>query len=88
MTLVVFAPAGTSLEGLVRVAGRRWTIETALEAAKQEAGLDEYEVRSWSGWYRHVTLSMLAHAFLVVTRSGAHRDAEEKGGSMGEVSSP
>lgn len=79
---VVFAPAGTSLEDLVRVAGRRWRIETAFEAAKQEAGLDEYEVRSWAGWYRHITLSMLAHAFLAVTRSHAHADAGEKGGSM------
>lgn len=79
---VVFAPAGTPLEELVRVAGRRWTIETAFEAAKQEAGLDEYEVRSWSGGYRHITLSMLAHAFLAVTRARTRADAGEKGGSL------
>lgn len=84
---VVFAPAGTSLETLVRVAGRRWTIETAFEAAKQEAGLDAYEVRSWSGWYRQVTLSLLAHAFLAVTRIQAHQDGEEKGGSTPRISS-
>ena len=84
---VVFAPAGTSLEEMVRVAGRRWTIETAFEMAKQEAGLDEYEVRSWGGWYRHITLSMLAHAFLAVTRMHAHQDAEEKGGAMYKASS-
>lgn len=84
---VVFAPAGTPLEELVRVAGRRWTIETAFEAAKQEAGLDEYEVRSWGGWYRHITLSMLAHTFLVVTRMHAHADTEEKGGSLRPISS-
>ena len=77
---VVFAPAGTPLAELVRVAGGRWTIETAFEAAKQEVGLDEYEVRSWDGWHRHITLSMLALAFLAVTRSEAHRDSEKKGG--------
>jgi SRSO17 transposase len=76
---VVFAPAGTPLEELVRVAGRRWTIEQGFEAAKQECGLDEYEVRSYGGWYRHITLALLAHAFLAVTRAQAHR--VEKGGS-------
>lgn len=84
---VVFAPAGTSLEELVRVAGRRWTIETAFEGAKQEAGLDEYEVRSWTGWYRHVTLSLLAYAFLAVTRAKTHQDDEEKGGELRKASS-
>lgn len=84
---VVFAPAGTTLQDLVHVAGRRWTIETAFENSKQEAGLDEYEVRSWMGWYRHITLSMLAHAFLAVTRSRAHSDGGEKGGCMPRVSS-
>ena len=84
---VVFAPAGTTLEELVRVAGRRWTIETAFEVAKQEAGLDEYEVRSWGGWYRHITLSMLAHAFLAVTRSKAQQDGGERGGCMPPASS-
>ena len=49
-----------ALETLVQVAGTRWCIESAFEAAKQEAGLDEYEVRSATGWYRHVTLALLA----------------------------
>jgi len=67
---VVFARrAGASLERLVRVAGTRWQIEVAFEAAKQECGLDEYEVRGWTAWHRHVTLSMLAHAFLAVVRA-------------------
>jgi SRSO17 transposase len=72
---VVFAPADTSLARLAQVAGRRWTIEECFEAAKQETGLDEYEVRSFHGWYRHVTLSMLALAFLAVLRrkQGAKR---------------
>src|SRR3712207_7780009 len=51
-----------------RVAGLRWTIESCFEEAKGETGLDEYEVRSWTGWHRHITLSMLAHAYLTVDR--------------------
>jgi len=76
----VFAPSGTPLTELVRVAGMRWSIEVAFEGAKQEAGLDEYEVRMWAGWYRHVTLSMLAYAFLVVVRRHAwDADRRKKG---------
>jgi SRSO17 transposase len=66
---IVFGPAKTSLATLARVAGRRWTIEECFEAAKQETGLDDYEIRSWHGWYRHVTLSMLALAFLAALRA-------------------
>ena len=62
-----------SAANLVRVAGRRWEIEVGFEATKGECGLDHYEVRRWQGWYRHITLSLLAHAVLVVLRS-----AEEK----------
>jgi SRSO17 transposase len=65
---VVFGPADTSLQTLALVAGQRWRIEECFEAAKQEVGLADYEVRSWHGWYRHVTLSMLALAFLAVMR--------------------
>lgn len=65
---VVFGPANTSLATLARVAGMRWTVEECFELAKQEVGLDDYEVRSWHGWYRHITLAMLALAFLVVMR--------------------
>lgn len=65
------APEGTSMETLVRIAGTRWTIEACFEAAKGEVGLDEYEVRSWTGWHRHITLAMLAHAFLAVVRQRA-----------------
>jgi len=57
----------------VRVAGTRWTIESCFEAAKGEVGLDQYEVRSWTGWHRHVTLAMLAHAYLAVVRKAAVR---------------
>jgi SRSO17 transposase len=64
-------PATTSLVGLVRVAGTRWAIEDGFQQAKTEVGLDHYEVRRWPGWYRHITLALLAHAFLVVTRTQA-----------------
>ena len=68
---VCYAPQGTPLEALVRVAGMRWTIEECFEAAKGEVGLDQYEVRSWHGWYRHITLSMFAHAFLAALHAHA-----------------
>jgi SRSO17 transposase len=57
---------GTTPEELVRVAGSRWAVESGFEQAKQEAGLADYEVRNWTGWHRHVTLSLLAHAVLAV----------------------
>ena len=65
---VAFAPADTTLEQLVRVAGSRWTIEVAFAAAKGEVGLDQYEVRSYHGWYRHITLALFAQALLTVIR--------------------
>jgi SRSO17 transposase len=61
------APAGTSLADLVRVAGTRWAVEECFQAAKNETGLDHYQVRRYDAWYRHATLSMLALAFLQVT---------------------
>lgn len=60
---------GTSPEEMVKAAGQRWKIEECFESAKGEVGLDQYEVRSYQGWYRHITLSMLAHALLVTTKS-------------------
>lgn len=84
----VFAPTGTALATLVRVAGCRWTIETGFEEAKGNVGLDHYEVRSWSGWYRHITLAMLAHAFLAVTGTRVSRDDEKKTVPMRPFSSP
>jgi SRSO17 transposase len=64
-------PAQTGLPELVRVAGSRWKIEEGLEEAKGEVGLDQYEVRGWRAWYRHITLALLAHAILVVLRAEA-----------------
>jgi SRSO17 transposase len=66
---VCFAPADTSLVTLVQVAGRRWRVEEAFEQAKGEVGLDHYQVRQYPAWYRHVTLAMVALAFLAVTRA-------------------
>ncbi len=71
---VVFAPRGTALEDLVRVAGERWRIESCFEAAKGEVGLGHYEVRSWHGWKRHVTLALFAHALLAVVAARALRE--------------
>jgi hypothetical protein len=89
---VVFAPVGTPLEALVQVAGRRWTIEVACEAAKGEVGLDHYEVRSWTGWYRHMTLALFAQAVLTVVRTrlatGRAGDAgPAKGGALEQAAS-
>jgi SRSO17 transposase len=78
---VCFAPASTSLVGLVRVAGSRWAIEDGFQQAKTEVGLDHYEVRRWPGWYRHITLALLAHAFLVVT----HTRATSSNGAKGDA---
>jgi SRSO17 transposase len=80
---VCFAPGDTTLGDLVRVAGTRWTVESCFEAAKQEVGLAQYEVRSWTGWQRHVTLACLAHAFLTVVRAhGADPLAEAQKGDL------
>jgi SRSO17 transposase len=65
---VVFGPADTSLATLARIAGRRWAIEACFEVAKQEVGLADYEIRSRHGWYRHLTLAMLALGFLATMR--------------------
>lgn len=62
------------LSELVRVAGRRWTVEETFQAGKGLAGLDEHQVRRWTSWHRWVTLAMLAHAFLAVTAAAGRRD--------------
>jgi len=71
------APARTDLKKLVEVAGSRWAIEECFEQAKGEAGLDEYEVRSWTGWHRHITLSMFAQAFLSVMRNNSNSQTKK-----------
>lgn len=64
----VYAPANITLEEMVLVAGQRWRIEECFAIAKDKLGLSEYEVRSWVGWHRHMTLVMAAQAFLTVLR--------------------
>jgi SRSO17 transposase len=70
--------AGTTLETLVAVEGRRWPIEDGFETAKNELGLDHNETRSWHGWYRHVSLVMLAFAMLTTIRRRANAPAPKK----------
>jgi SRSO17 transposase len=67
-----WCPAGTSLQTLVQVEGRRWAIEEAFETGKTELGLDHNETRSWHGWHRHVSLVMLAFAVLARVRQRAN----------------
>jgi len=68
---ICHSQADTTLHELVAVVGVRWTVEECFQAAKNEVGLDHYQVRLWHAWYRHVTLAMLAHAWLAVTASAA-----------------
>jgi len=68
-----WAPAGTSIEKLVRVEGCRWAIEDSFETAKNELGLDHNETRSWHGWHRHVSLVMLAFAMMATIRHQANK---------------
>jgi SRSO17 transposase len=79
----VFAPRPTTLLEAARVAVIRWAIEECFETAKGEVGLDEYEVRKWDSWYRHITLVMLAHAYLTVIRAAAQ--AAREGGAEHHV---
>lgn len=77
---VVFGPDRTTLATLARAAGRRWAIEECFEVAKQEVGLADYEIRSWHGWYRHITLAMLALAFLASMRVKLNTAPRQKRG--------
>jgi len=52
-------------------AGARWSIEESIKGAKGEVGLDQCEVRRWDAWHRHITLALLAHAYLEVTHAAA-----------------
>ena len=65
---------------MVGVAGQRWRIEECFQFAKDQLGLGDYEVRSWTGWHRHVTLVLAAGAFLSVLRYQAE--------PLGELSTP
>nr|WP_079149874.1 IS701 family transposase [Streptomyces agglomeratus] len=73
------APLDATLTDLARIAGCRWRIEECFQSAKNECGLDEYEVRRHTSWYRHITLAMLAHAFLAAM---AALEREKGAGTM------
>lgn len=70
---ICFSPAGTPLEELARIAGSRWMVEECFQTAKNETGLDHYQVRGYTAWYRHITLSMAALAFLAILRAEAKK---------------
>jgi len=70
-------PTTTPLRELIRVAGARWAIEECFQTTKNEAGLDQYQVRDYRAWYAHITLSLLAAAYLAATR--AHTDPAAPG---------
>ncbi|HEY8475783.1 MAG TPA: IS701 family transposase [Chloroflexota bacterium] len=74
------APVETPRETLVRLSGMRWPIEAAIREGKDELGMDHYEVRGWRGWHPHLTMTFLAHHFLVWARL---RLGEKIGGSHG-----
>jgi SRSO17 transposase len=69
-----YGPGETTVEELVGACQERWAVEECFAEAKGEVGLDHYEVRRWDPWHRHVTLCLLAHAFLAVVRSSAERE--------------
>jgi SRSO17 transposase len=75
---LVVAPPGTSLHTIVLAIGARWWIEVDLENAK-DLGLDHYEVRSYIGWYRHMTLVMLASALYITLRTSPLDKGLEQG---------
>ncbi|MEV7254150.1 IS701 family transposase, partial [Streptomyces cyaneofuscatus] len=68
---IAYCPADTTLDELIHVAGSRWAVEECFQTAKQECGLDDYQVRRYPGWHRHITLAMAAHACLTVLRARA-----------------
>jgi len=68
------APDGTAITAMITAAGLRWNIEDDNKAGKDQLGLDAYQVRKWDPWHRHVTISMLAHAFLALTRASLGKD--------------
>jgi SRSO17 transposase len=83
-----YGPEGTPTEELVQVCQDRWAVEECFAEAKGEVGLDHYEVRRWDAWHRHITLCLLAHAFLVVVRLAARDEVDAGGGRKRGISIP
>jgi SRSO17 transposase len=79
-----WCPAGTDITTLVKVEGKRWTIEDSFETAKNELGLDHNETRSWQGWHRHVSLVMLAFAMMATVRHHANNATPPKTNRRGD----
>ncbi len=75
---IAYCPADTTLDELIQIAGNRWAVEECFQTAKQECGLDDYQVRRYPGWHRHMTLAMAAHACLTVLRA-RELDADKAG---------
>src|SRR5579885_2989071 len=75
---LVCAKAETTLHQIVQVAGQRWKVREAIEQSKEECGLDHYEVRSWTGWYRHVTLALLAQFCATLMTEQANAKQKKK----------
>ena len=75
-SIVALTCGKPALAEMGRVAGTRWAIEESFQSAKGEVGLDHYEGRSWAGWARHVTLALLAHAYLTVIHARAEAQGE------------
>lgn len=73
------APLDATVADLVRIVGCRWKVEECFQSAKNECGLDQYEVRRYVGWYRHTTLAMLAHVFLAVLAAQEREKGEPSG---------
>ncbi|MEW1721102.1 hypothetical protein [Streptomyces sp. NPDC093109] len=71
---LAWGPERTTVEELVQVPGARWRVEEGIKLAKSAAGMADYEVRSWHGWYRHITLAQLAAAFLAAQTAAAGAD--------------
>jgi len=77
-----YGPEDMTLAAQVQVVGTRWTVEESIQTGKREVGLDEYEVRRWTGWYRHITLALWAQAFLSVIRHQEGAAAAPKKGGL------
>jgi len=80
----VFCKEGASLQDMASAAGERWSVEECFEIGKGETGLDQYEVRTFKGWYRHVTLSMLALTILRVSQGKLLESAQREADSLAE----
>lgn len=84
---LAYAPVDADIPELARVAGSRWAIEECFQAAKNECGLDQYEVRRYTGWYRHITLAILAHAVLTALAAQASGEAAKGAAETDQPSS-